>query len=292
MKKTLLLAAILSISSLFFSSCSNNGGASSIIQDDVDRHGFTKLKWSDEFDGDSLSLDSWSYQHGTGSDYGLTDWGNGEAEFYTEDNVEVKDGKLVITAVKEEMRGKNYTSGRIRTAGKVSTKYGRIEARISLPEVTGMWPAFWMLPETNTYGSWPYSGEIDIMEARGRVTDMTSSAIHYGGPGDVYKSSTHVIRDKEDSISSYHVYAVEWTKEKITCFVDDDEVMSMKRGTWWSGSVDLETNYDAPFDVEFYIILNLAVGGHFDGYNLPPEDFTEASMFVDYVRIYEMEESE
>jgi len=298
MKRNVLLVSLLLLSTLF-SSCSSNKDKNSSLSNEissnsqlnaefeVDRHGYDVLSWSDEFDGTSLNMDNWEYQYGTGSQYGLDGWGNQEAQYYQEDNVEIKDGQLVISAIKERVGNKDYTSARIRTAGKVKTTYGRIEALISLPEVEGMWPAFWMLPEETTpYGGWAASGEIDIMEARGRVSDMTSCALHYGVvQQDVYKSATHVIRDKEESIAKDHVYAVEWEKEEFRFYVDDDEVMKVKKGIWFS-KTDME-NEDAPFDVDFHIILNLAVGGHFDGYRLPPEDFEECQMKVSYVRIYQ-----
>ena len=146
--------------------------------DNPDRtsEGYT-LIWSDEFDGDSLDNTKWSCQIGTGTSEGLTDWGNQELEYYTdrEENVRVENGELVITAIKEEERvgGKMFTSARIRTMtdeGDVlfSTKYGRVEARIKLPQGEGLWPAFWMLPvDDSIYNEWASSGEIDIMEARG-----------------------------------------------------------------------------------------------------------------------------
>ena len=285
MKKTALVAFTLLISCLF-SSCAKESGTQSIVEDNIDRHGYETLIWSDEFNDAELNDEYWSHQLGTGSQYGLDGWGNQEAEYYKENNAVIRDGKLIITAKKESCGGKNYTSSRITTAGNISTTYGRIEAMISLPEVEGMWPAFWMLPESTTpYGGWASSGEIDIMEARGRVTDMTSAALHYGGVNqDVYKSSSHVLRDKEESISSYHVYAVEWEEDEFRFYVDDDEFMKVKKGVWFS-KLDMD-NENAPFDVDFHIILNLAVGGHFDGFREPGDDFTECEMKVEYVRIY------
>ena len=151
-----------------------------------------KLVWSDEFTGDRLDETKWDYQIGNGVRYGVTDWGNNEAEYYSEDNVTVSHGTLKIEAKREELGGKSYTSGRIRTLADpkedgtgretlFSTKYGRIEARMKLPTGTGLWPAFWLLPDPNgnTYGNWAASGEIDIMEARGRIPDETSGTISY-----------------------------------------------------------------------------------------------------------------
>lgn len=157
-----------------------------------------ELVWQDEFEGDSLDLTKWSYQYGTGAEYGLDGWGNSEEEYYTDrpENVRVEDGKLILTAIKEEeaYEQKPYTSGRIRTVSDeetlFATTYGRIEARIRMPEGEGIWPAFWMLPVDETiYGGWAASGEIDIMEAKGRLPGQIGGTLHYGQvwPNNTYK---------------------------------------------------------------------------------------------------------
>ena len=140
---------------------------------DLDRsdEGYVMV-WNDEFDGDSLDTTKWDYQYGTGSQYGLDGWGNSELQYYTdrEENVRVEDGKLIITAIKEETPYEDmpYTSGRIRTldndteASLFSTTFGRVEARIKMPIGEGLWPAFWMLPvDPSLYNQWASSGEID-----------------------------------------------------------------------------------------------------------------------------------
>lgn len=244
------------------------------------------LYWSDEFSGDTLNTSNWTAMVGDGSDYGIAGWGNNEQQYYTsrEDNLEVKDGNLIISGVNESYRNKNYTSARIRSAGKVSTRYGYIEARISLPAIQGMWPAFWMLPESDTpYGGWASSGEIDIMEAKGRINDATSGALHYGQVGSsTYKSKSQFF-DK-DTIESFHTYAISWAEESIMWYVDDEVFMTINKGTWFSEKA--LDNLAAPFDWDFHILLNLAIGGNFDGGLLPPDDFEYAQMKVDYVRIF------
>jgi len=238
------------------------------------------LAWSDEFAGSALDSASWEHQIGNGS-WG---WGNGESEYYTASNDAVTDGNLVITAKKETMGGQAYTSTRIRTYQKVSTTYGYIEAKIKLPPVQGMWPAFWMLPENSYQGvGWPGAGEIDIMENRGRVANVTSGALHYASDG---TGNTHTYKTAETSvgsISEWHVYALLWTEEAITWFVDGSAFLTVGRSTWNSG---YGTGDSAPFNAPFHLILNLAIGGQFDNWNLPPSDFEEATMSVDYVRIY------
>lgn len=260
--------------------------------------GYT-LVWNDEFDGNELDMSKWSFQIGTKDPNGGPDnWGNEELEYYTDKNHEVKDGKLIITAKKEEMEGMPYTSTRIRTKtddGETlyAPRYGRIEARMKLPAEDGLWPAFWMLPEdTSIYGTWAASGELDIMEARGRVPDEVGGTLHYGSqwPNNTYSGKTYKFDTSKTDISAYHLYSVEWEPGKITWLVDNVPYGSISN--FYSKGADNAENYTygAPFDVPFYIILNLAVGGTYDGdANLENADFP-TSMEVDYVRVYQKTE--
>jgi beta-glucanase (GH16 family) len=251
--------------------------------------GFYKLDWSDEFNGNALDLTKWSYQIGTGSSEGLTDWGNNEKQYYREENAVVANGVLTITAKKEPFGNKQYTSARITTrgikgsSGLYTTTFGRIEAKISLPAVTGMWPAFWMLPQNSPYGGWARSGEIDIMEAKGRLPDRWAGTIHYGGnwPNNQWSSIGDKIFPNGKTIADYHVYAIEWTADKISWFCNGIKVG--EKTQWYA---DASNPKPAPFDVPFYILLNLAVGGNYDGNRMPPEDFVSGDMKVDYVRSY------
>ena len=242
--------------------------------------GYSKVALSEEFDEESINEDLWSFQIGNG-DGG---WGNGEAQYYTKENASLNNGKLHISAKKEEKESFHYTSSRMITRSKYSFKYGYIEARISLPTIVGMWPAFWMMPESSAYGGWPHSGEIDIMEAMGRFEHNSSSAIHFSTLDwqHTYLTSSNTVTEP---ISEYHIYACEWKKETITFYVDDEAYFTTRYTDWTTAGAP--SNEYAPFDQSFYIILNLAVGGHFDGYRLPPEGFTSADMIVDYVRVYQ-----
>ena len=241
-----------------------------------------ELVWSDEFEGDSLDETKWSYR--LGSAY------NDEQQYYKKENVSVSDGTLKITAKKESVEGYPYTSGRISTGGNgqdlFATKYGRIEARIKLPDGTGMWPAFWMMPKDSVYGNWPLSGEIDIMEARGRLVNEVNGTIHFGESGNNKRSlgNTYTFTDGTD-ITDYHIYAVEWSENEIVWYVDDVEYY--RTSNWYTmddeGAI---AEYPAPFNQEFYIILNLAVGGNYDSYRTPSDDELPAVMEVDYVRVY------
>ncbi|MBR1931407.1 MAG: family 16 glycosylhydrolase [Lachnospiraceae bacterium] len=263
------------------------------------------LVWSDEFDGDGIEPEKWDFQYGNGSLYGVQFWGNNEEQYYTsrEENARVEDGKLLITAIREEerFRGMQYTSARMRTitnTGEVlyATTYGRVEARIKLPAGDGIWPAFWMLPTDQTaYGAWAASGEIDIMEVRGRLPRVVNGTLHYGGPypGNTYTNESYEL-PAENDVTDYHVYAVEWEPEEIRWFVDDICYFKMSSEEWYckSGGEVKDVSDAAPFDVPFNIILNVAVGGNFD----PEADMSgtvfPATMEVDYVRVYQQAEAE
>ena len=244
------------------------------------------LIWQDEFDGESLDLSKWSYQIGNG----YHGWGNYEAQYYTEDNIFVEDGMLVIEARKENMDGCEYSSGRIRTMtddGQVlfSTQCGKIEARISMPVGEGLWPAFWMMPVDDAYGLWPLSGEIDIVEARGRIADSISGSIHFGEKIPNNKRMAGDYEFENSDISRFHVYAVEWNTNEIKWLVDGETYY--QTSNWYTvGNEGVICEYPAPFDQPFYLLLNLAVGGTYDEGILPREENLPAQMKVDYVRVY------
>lgn len=259
------------------------------------------LVWNDEFDGGELDTSKWSFQCGTGTEYGLDGWGNSEEQYYTDrlENVKVEDGKLLITAIKEERpySGMKYTSGRLRTVTDdnevlFATTYGRIEARIKMPSGDGLWPAFWMLPVDETiYGGWAASGEIDIMEARGRLPQVAGGTLHYGKvwPNNTYKGQDYTFPEGTD-ITDFHVYSLEWEPGVLRWYVDDECFYTMDK--WFSQGKGCGAEYTtpAPFDVPFYILLNMAVGGTFD----PDADLEKAefpaTMEVDFVRVYEKQD--
>lgn len=261
------------------------------------------LVWNDEFSGNSLDTSKWDYQTGNGAAYGVSGWGNDEAQIYTrsDENTSVKDGKLTITAKKE---GNGYTSARLRTVkeeigsdGKAATgtplkigTYGKVEAKIKMPAGDGIWPAFWMLPHDSEYGTWASSGEIDIMEARGRLSGEVCGTIHYGDvwPNNSSAGKTYFF-ENGDSIEQYHVYTIEWDPNAMRWYVDGNLYSTISN--WYS--VQGESGnypYPAPFDEEFYILLNMAVGGTFDsGANGIAVDENGVDMNVDYVRWYQRE---
>jgi beta-glucanase (GH16 family) len=253
-----------------------------------------KLVWADEFDQSSIDRTKWTFELGNGfSDANgnwVAGWGNNEKEYYTDrsDNVRVEEEKLRITAKKETVEGFEYTSARLSTKGLFSQTYGRFEIRAKLPAGKGLWPAIWMLPEDNRYGGWAASGEIDIMEAKGSHSGGVSGALHFGGswPNNTYVDSKYNFPDGS-TIEAFHVYAVEWEPEVIRWYVDGELYQTQTH--WYSGSLKGEEGnppYPAPFDQPFHLLINLAVGGNFDG----DPDVTvkfPAVMEIDYVRVYE-----
>ena len=224
-----------------------------------------------------------TYDIGNGTD----GWGNQELQYYQESNVRVNGGKLQIMARYEKAGTCNYTSGKIHTRGKFSRTYGKFEARVKLPEGTGLWPAFWMMPEDSVYGGWPRSGEIDIMEAKGRLPDQMSGALHYGYP-EMSVSNTSFLKT---NISEWHVYSLEWSPTRITMKADGIAYFTFNPQVQ-GGTVNENGEAvpaPAPFDQDFYLIFNLAVGGKFDEHRVPDPSSFGALMEVDYVRVYSVD---
>ncbi len=256
-----------------------------------------RLIWSDEFDGDSLDESKWSYDLGNwklddNGNYVTNGWGNNEQEFYTDRNTSVKDGILTIAARKEnwadEKQGSyDYTSARINTHSKFSACGGKIEVRARCDTGKSLWPAIWMLPEDSAYGGWASSGEIDIMEGWGSTPGKICGTIHFGGqwPNNTYLTNDYIFKDG-DGTQNWHTYSIEWDRGEIRWYVDGS--LYSTQSEWYSEGF----SYPAPFDQNFYIILNLAVGGHFDGIDgiyAEPATFADGEKHfdIDYVRVYE-----
>lgn len=242
------------------------------------------LVWSDEFDAAQLDPEVWFFESGDGSQYGIPGWGNNELQWYLEDSAEIRDGSLVITARRESVAGKNYTSARINTRGRFAFRYGRIEARMRLPSGQGIWPAFWMLPQDDVYGTWAASGEIDIVEAvnlGGTGGNTVFGTIHYGGEWPANQSSSNDYLVPTDATTEFHTYALEWDSSvpELRWYVDD--TLYSTQNSWSTTGAP----YPAPFDETFYVLFNVAIGGNFPG---PPNSGTTfpVSMEVDYVRVY------
>lgn len=271
---------------------SNNESSSSHVLDNY------SLFWSDEFNGNALDTSVWEPQIGDGSNYNVYRWGNNEEQYYKSENATVSDGYLHITAKKEqtsfktdkgETRTYEYTSARLRTTGKITTTYGYIEARIKLPAGTGLWPAFWMLPEDNFAGKWwPTNGEIDIMEAKGRILSKYGATIHTGTSNgqDYYKFKEYTFLSTEGDITDFHNYGVEWTTAGFGFYIDGKMFFTVTPTQYQNSNGLYISSPTAPFDQPFHILLNLAIGGNYDGGRSPDDSFKEAEMLVDYVRIY------
>ncbi len=266
----------------------------------VGEEGKGQLLWSDEFDGDALDETKWEYQEGVqdayinmeDTAYGPWFWGNNELQYYTRDAVSLAEGALVITAERENglPSGRQFTSARISTRDRGYWTYGYFEARMKLPLGTGMWPAFWMLPQpeagmgtNNRYGGWAANGEIDIMEAKGRLPYEVGNTLHFGGNPSTFSPHTEKLTG---SIGEWHVYGFEWRSDHMTWYVDGAESYRLKNTSWFTTSPLGQENASAPFDVPFYLLINLAVGGNYDGGNTPDQTFTSAAMQIDYVRVY------
>lgn len=241
------------------------------INDSIPQLPGWKLIWNDEFNGTKLNTSKWSYEvNGDGG-------GNNELQFYTANssNSNVENGMLVICAQKENYQGKQYTSARLRTIFKGDWKYGRFEIRAKLPYGKGLWPAIWMMPTDNVYGSWPKSGEIDIMECLGDDTWKVFGTIHFADAYGNHLQSGGSYSLPSDSTSfagKFSVFAVEWDSASIQWYVDSMRYYSVTKSI--------------PFDQRFYLILNVAVGGNWPG---NPNEFTifPQVMAVDYVRVYQ-----
>lgn len=234
-----------------------------------------QLIWSDEFSGTSVDQSKWVFEIGNNNG-----WGNNELQYYTSrtDNAYLSDGNLVIKAVKENYSGKNYTSTRIKTQGKFSVKYGKIEARIKLPFGKGIWPAFWMLGDAISFIGWPKCGEIDIMEMIGGSTggDKTIyGTAHWDNNGHAQYGLSYKLPQGNFS-DDFHTFDIVWDSQKIIWHVDGIQYCAFA----------LNSNLDA-FQKSFFLLLNLAVGGNWPG---NPDNTTvfPQTMTIDYVRVYQL----
>jgi len=246
--------------------------------------------WSDEFDGPAGSrVDSskWVNDLDDGCSVHICGWGNNELEWYSADpsNISLNgQGQLAITG-KPAPAGLRcyygpcrYTSAKITTRGRlVVSPAGKVEARIKLPAGQGLWPAFWMLGSTCPQVGWPDCGEIDIMESKGSLPTLSSSALH--GPG--YSGETPFANWQKfprGSITDFHTYAVEWDPRSVQWLVDGVPHYQV-------GTVDIHPYGKSVLGKSFIVILNMAIGGHFDG-NPKSDTIFPATMLVDYVRVY------
>jgi beta-glucanase (GH16 family) len=226
-----------------------------------------KLVWSDEFNSDGAPDSSkWGYDLGAGG------WGNNEPQYYTNrpENVIVQNGVLKITTIKEKFNGSDYTSARILTKGKYSFKYGKIEFRAKLPAAAGTWPALWMLGDNISTVNWPACGEIDVMEHIGNDRNRIHGSLHSPGRSGNTPDTGTVIND--NATTAFHIYTAEWSPASIKFYVDNKLYYTFVNGASF------------PFNQNFFLIINCAIGGNFGG-KIDP-NFTSSTFEIDYVRVY------
>ena len=227
------------------------------------------MVWQDEFTN-GIGPD-WVFETGRGRN----GWGNNEFQYYRRENATVENGNLVITAKRENFAGASYTSARMKTQGRKSFKFGRIEARIALPSGQGLWPAFWMLGDNITSVGWPACGEIDIMERINSVPE-TFGTIHWSDQNNNYATYSSEVRVADPG--QYHLYAIEWDENSIKWFVDDRQFHEASIANGVNGTSEFSNNQ--------FLLLNMAVGGNFPGFQVDNSKLP-AQLKVDYVRVYE-----
>lgn len=242
-----------------------------------------ELLWHDEFNGTELDETIWSY------DPREPGWTNQELQEYTTstDNVFVKDGNLVLKAIKTvDGDGKDYyTSGKVKTQNKKDFMYGKVVARAKVPEGQGLWPAIWMMPTNESlYGQWPKCGEIDIMETLGNQTEIAYGTIHYGAP---HAEQQGIYTLEGDSFSDdFHEFSVEWEPGEMRFYIDGNLYHTVN--DWFTAETGQnEKPYPAPFNQNFFVQLNLAVGGTWPGNPDATTNFDNAEFLIDYVRVYQ-----
>ncbi|NQV50167.1 MAG: glycoside hydrolase family 16 protein [Candidatus Marinimicrobia bacterium] len=239
-----------------------------------------ELVWNDEFNADAINEAKWNHES----------WApgrvNNELQEYTRNlqNSGVNQGYLYITARKNnpfDAANPVYNSARMHTRRKGDWKYGRVEVRAKMPRGQGLWPAIWMMPSYSVYGGWPVSGEIDIMEFLGHDLSRVYGTIHYGNYyPDKSSTGTSYVLPAGDFSESFHTFALEWEANELRWYVDD--ILYQTLNNWYS----IGGEYPAPFDQEFHLILNVAVGGEWPG-NPDPSTLFPQTMLVDYVRIFQ-----
>jgi len=233
---------------------------------------FDNLVWSDEFDVDGVpDPTKWKYDLGTGTN----GWGNQELQSYTNTaaNSKVQGGKLIITAKKEVIGTSQYSSARLKSEGLYDFKYGKVEFSAKLPTGGGTWPALWMLGSNYQTNTWPACGEIDIMEHKGNFPNIIHGTLHYPSANPAFSANNTATKTITNASTEFHKYSMIWTATSIKIYVDDMLYHSVAN------------NSTLPFNANFFLIMNVAMGGTFGG--AVASDFSQSSMEVEYVRVYQ-----
>lgn len=227
----------------------------------------TSQIWGDEFDVDGApDSNKWGYDLGAGG------WGNNEPQYYTNrtDNAIVQGGFLKIITKKENYLGSSYTSARLLSKGKFSFKYGKVEFRAKMPVGGGTWPALWLLGDNIDTASWPACGEIDIMEHLGNQRNKIYGTLHYPGHSGATGDGTTTIISNADT--EFHLYSIDWQADSIKFYVDNQLFKTFANSA------------NVPFNQNFFLIMNCAIGGNFGGAIDP--NFVSSTFEIDYVRVY------
>lgn len=263
---------------LFITACSSSPGISQPRQSDLPNQGSPdiqwELAWSDEFEYEGLpDPDKWSYEVGYIR--------NNEKQYYTKEraeNARVENGTLVIEARKDNYNDHPYTSASLHTKGKAEWTYGKIEVRAKLPTGRGMWPAIWMLGTNIDQVGWPECGELDIMENVGFDPDRVHANIHTEAYNHVKGTNKGNSVEVDAPYEHFHTYSVEWLEDRVSFSIDDSVYFTFQKE---SNDPDVW-----PFDQEFYLIINAAIGGGWGGQQGIDDSIFPQKYLVDYVRVY------
>jgi beta-glucanase (GH16 family) len=218
-------------------------------------------------------------------------FGNNELQYYTNRTANSYydgNGNLVIKAMNESYSGSNYTSAKLFSRNKGDWTYCKADIRAKLPKGKCLWPAFWMMPTSSPYGGWPVCGEIDIMEQRGDQTNRVGATLHFGNPHGMAGGS-YSLPSGQTFDTAYHNFGMEWEAGVFRFYVDNVLFETHKSTDWFCSGANKTTNPFAPFDQNFYMQLNLAIGGPSSGYTgnqTPDNSIFPVYMYIDYVRIY------
>ncbi len=237
--------------------------------------------WADEFNGTEIDETKWNFEvNGSGG-------GNNELQYYTRENAQIVDGKLVITAKKESYLGKDYTSSRLTTKYKGTFEYVRIVVRAKQPVGRGTWSAIWMMPLMNAYGGWPDSGEIDIMEYVGYDPSYVHSTIHTEKFNHNLNTQIGFSHQVQTANTEFHDYEMIWSPGYIKTLVDGETIGEFNYVPVFTTDVAYSEAF--PFDQEFFLILNLAIGGNWGGAQGIDPNIFPATFEIDYARVYKQD---
>ena len=236
-----------------------------------------ELAWSDEFDGKEIDKAKWKY------DVGGHGFGNNEQQFYTDraDNSFLEDGALVLKAQAEKYQNRSYTSAKMQS--RAAWTYGRYEFKVKLPRGKGVWPAIWMMPsDMKKYGGWPQCGEIDILEQLGHDPNRVYGTLHFGNPHPPSGKGASVALKQGSLVDDWHEFALEWYPGEMRWFVDG-ELYQIQNDWFTSGGGGAA--WPAPYDREFYLQLNVAIGGGWPG-NPDASTVFPQTLRIDYIRVF------